>query len=75
MILSMSRTYRNHSWGRRWFAGIKDEALGRDKKPGCKPPGWWKKIFQRKRRHIVKNAMRNNKEIPQFKNNNIWNWN
>lgn len=71
----MSRTTRDHSWGRRWFSGIKDEALGRDKKPGANPPGWWKRIMRRRRRAREKQAARNGKEIPQFKNNDVWNWN
>lgn len=46
----------------------------RDKKSGDKPPGWFKRMFQRIRRHKVKMAMRNGKEIPRFKKDNQWQW-
>lgn len=71
----MSRTKRDHSWGIRWFTGIKDAALGRDKKPGSKPAGWWKRSRRRSRRNKEKTAMRNGKPIPTFKKCDVWEWN
>lgn len=70
----MSHTFRNHSWSKRWFAGIKESALGRDKKPGSKPPGWYKRLRRRLRRHREKQAMRNGQMIPIFKKDDQWNW-
>jgi hypothetical protein len=46
----------------------------RDHKEGGKPPGWFKRIRRRMRRHREKMAMRNGKVIPQFKNDDQWNW-
>lgn len=46
----------------------------RDKKPGDKPPGWFKRIRNRMRRHRIKQAMRDGKEIPKFKKDNQWQW-
>lgn len=46
----------------------------RDKKSGDKPPGWFKRLMQRRRRAKEKMAFRNGKEIPQFKKDNQWNW-
>ena len=69
----MSRTTRDHSWSKRWFAGI--GVSGRDQKPGAKPPSWFKKIRRRLRRHRIKMAIRNSKELPVEKRNDVWEWN
>jgi len=47
----------------------------RDIKPWGKPPGWFKRIRRRIRRHKTKMAMRNHKEIPVEKHNDQWDWN
>lgn len=75
----MSRTIRkdpnDHKTGFYKEAGDLDKYIShRDKKSGDKPPGWFKKMFQRIRRHKAKMAMRNNKEPEREKNNNQWNW-
>ena len=47
----------------------------RDKKSGDKPPGWFKRLMQRHRRHKIKQAMRDGKEaLPKFKADDQWNW-
>ena len=71
----MSRTRRDHSWAVRWFAGIKDEAKGRDTKPGSKPPGWFKRMRRRIRKAKAKQAFINDKQIPIEKKNDVWDWN
>lgn len=71
----MSRTKRDHNWGTRWFAGLSDRDLGRDRKPGSRPPGWWKRIRRRSRRARQKQALRNGKELPIEKKTDVWDWN
>lgn len=46
----------------------------RDRKPWNKPPKWYKQMHRRIERAQVKNAMRNDKEIPFFKKYDQWNW-
>lgn len=70
----MSRTYRNHSWSGRWFAGVKEESKGRDKKPGSKPPGWFKRMRRKIRRSRQKQALREGKDLPIEKQDDQWNW-
>lgn len=80
----MSRTTRNDQndgkilHGGEYYkeSGDMDYHLNhRDHKDGDKPPSWFKKIFSRKRRHKIKQAMRDGKEaLPKFKKDNQWNW-
>ena len=46
----------------------------RDKKPGEKQPGWFKRIRRRLRRHRAKMAIRNNEEPPVEKHDDQWEW-
>lgn len=46
----------------------------RDKKDGENPPGWFKRMRRRLRRHRAKMAMRNGKEPEKEKNDDQWNW-
>jgi len=48
---------------------------GRDHKDYQKPPGWWKRLRRRMRRAKEKRAFFIGKQIPQFKKNDIWDWN
>ncbi len=76
----MSRTTRRDPLDKR--AGLYYKESGdmdfminhRDKKNSDKPPGWFKRLMQRRRRAKVKQAMRNGKEIPRFKQGDQWNW-
>ena len=61
----MSRTIREDYYG--WSS--------RDKKKWYKPPGWWKRLRRRIRRHIIKQAMRAGRMLPRFKKSDIWEWN
>lgn len=71
----MSRTARDHSRAKRWYFGIKEDALGRDKKPGSKPAGWWKRMRRRLRRAKQKWALLTGRELPVEKKNDVWDWN
>ena len=75
----MSRTTRkdpdDHKTGFHREAGDLDKYINhRDKKKTDKPPGYFKRLMQRRRRARVKMAMRNEKEIPKFKKENQWHW-
>lgn len=46
----------------------------RDRKPWNKPPKWFKQMNRRIERARVKNAMRNDREIPHFRKSDQWEW-
>lgn len=48
---------------------------GKGSKPWFKPPSWFKKLKRQSQRHKEKQALRTEKEIPEFKKTNIWDWN
>lgn len=73
----MSRTYRTKD-RTMWF--IFPERMSkwkkiRDKKPYFKPNSEFKKLRRRIRRAKERQAMRENKLIPIFKKDDMWDWN
>lgn len=72
----MSRTKRKHPGPDSiYYFGLSDEDLGRDRKPGSKPPSWWKRLRKRIRRHKNKQLVCEGKEISKEKKTDIWDWN
>lgn len=69
----MSRTRRNHdelsAFGL-YRIELADDKHGRDKKPGCKARGWYKRMRNRIRRAKAKQAMRRRMEPPRFRREN-----
>ena len=47
----------------------------RDKKKKYKPPKWYKKMKNKRRKAKVKDAIIKGKEIPNFKHTDTWEWN
>lgn len=45
------------------------------KKPNYKPPKWFKTLKRRLERARLNRAMREGKDIPVVKKNDIWEWN
>lgn len=68
----MSRTKRHKDDSGRWFG---ENTTGRDKKPANKPNSEFKKLRRKQRRTKSKQAMREDREVPIFKKNDVWDWN
>ena len=47
----------------------------RNTKQSQKPPKWFKIMQKKKRKAKEKSALRNDKEIPEFKKTDTWDWN
>lgn len=74
----MSRTNRDHkgcSGNGRYFIGVHDRDMGHDAKPGCKPPGWYKRMRRRVRRAQDNQALRDGREAPRHRKTDEWDWN
>ena len=67
--LSLPSDYTK-GWGYAWVWEKQ-----RDKKPYCKPNKKWKRLNRRKEKAQVKDAMRNNRQIPTFRKHDEWDWN
>jgi hypothetical protein len=73
----MSRTYRTKDRAI-WFIfpeRLEEWEKKRDRKPYFKPNSEFKKVRRRIRRAKEKQALRENKEIPIFKKDDVWDWN
>ena len=57
-----------------WYGFEKYNLKNRDHKPWGKPIKWFKQMKRRKERAQIKNAIRNNKEVPLFKHSDQWDW-
>lgn len=68
----MSRTIRSG-----FYIESHNESMetSRDKKKHYKPDKQFKKIRNRLRKAKIKDAMRKQKELPVFKQSDIWGWN
>lgn len=70
----MSRTRRKHLLNKYHGYWLKEKDIGRDKKPGCKPPKWFKIMKRKIFRSKEKDAMIKGKELPIEKKTNQWEW-
>lgn len=69
---NIKRFYNLLSWS--WTQKFRINKKGRDRKVWNKPPKWFKQINRRIERSRVKQAMREGKEIPTFKQHDQWDW-
>lgn len=64
----MSKTFRKKN---DWLDG---EKATRDKKRGYKPNKKFKQLAKSRRKAKEKQALRENKEAPTFRKEDVWNW-
>ena len=68
----MSRTKRDHRGCMGWWAWV--DLAGRDRKPWCKPPRWFKVVRSRIRRAKDRVRLRQGRDAERWRRGDQWEW-